>query len=104
MASTATSKNRPLSSGGFFLFCRSPRLICVFASESSRNRNGDRVPSSRRVIDIRPSLFSSGARNGAFTMAKLNRKDLLKETIKHIDIKEHPGILQVVDSMQHMAF
>jgi deoxyhypusine synthase len=37
-------------------------------------------------------------------MAKLNRKDLLKETIKHIDIKEHPGILQVVDSMQHMAF
>ena len=42
--------------------------------------------------------------NGAFTMAKLNRKDLLKETIKHIDIKEHPGILQVVDSMQHMAF
>ncbi|MGN6367322.1 MAG: 1,9-bis(guanidino)-5-aza-nonane synthase [Phycisphaerae bacterium] len=37
-------------------------------------------------------------------MAKLTRKDLLKETIKHIDIKEHPGILQVVDSMQHMAF
>jgi deoxyhypusine synthase len=37
-------------------------------------------------------------------MAKLTRKDLLKETIKHIDIKEHPGILQVVESMQHMAF
>ena len=37
-------------------------------------------------------------------MAKLNRKDLLKEVIKHIDIKDHPGILGVVESMKDMAF
>ena len=37
-------------------------------------------------------------------MAKLTKKDLLKETIQHIDVTRHPGIVGVVDSMQHMAF
>jgi deoxyhypusine synthase len=37
-------------------------------------------------------------------MAKLTRKDLLKETIQHFDITKHPGIVGVVESMRNMAF
>jgi len=37
-------------------------------------------------------------------MARLTKKDLLKDTIEHIDITKHPGVVQLVDSMQHMAF
>ena len=33
----------------------------------------------------------------------LNKKDLLKETIQHIDIKEH-NVISLVDSMERMAF
>ncbi len=32
------------------------------------------------------------------------RKEFLGRTIEHIDITRHPGIVQVVDAMQHMAF
>jgi deoxyhypusine synthase len=32
------------------------------------------------------------------------KKDLLKKQVKHIDIKEHPGIVAIVDSMRNMAF
>jgi deoxyhypusine synthase len=35
---------------------------------------------------------------------KLTKKDLLKETIKHIDITQHPGIVGIVQSMEDMAF
>jgi len=31
------------------------------------------------------------------------KKDLLKDTIKHIDIKEH-NVIKLVDAMEHMAF
>jgi deoxyhypusine synthase len=37
-------------------------------------------------------------------MLKLTKKDLLKETIKHIDITQHPGIVGIVQSMENMAF
>lgn len=37
-------------------------------------------------------------------MAKLTKKTLLKETIKHFDIKTNPGIVNVVESMESMAF
>lgn len=37
-------------------------------------------------------------------MAKVSRKDLLKYPIKHIDITSLPGIVPLVESMQHMAF
>jgi deoxyhypusine synthase len=37
-------------------------------------------------------------------MAKLTRKELLKDTIKHFEITKHPGIVGVVESMQNMAF
>ncbi len=37
-------------------------------------------------------------------MAKLTKKDLLKDTIEHFDIVKHPGILGVVESMKNMAF
>ncbi len=33
----------------------------------------------------------------------LNKKELLKETIQHIDIKEH-NVIKLVDSMERMAF
>jgi deoxyhypusine synthase len=32
-----------------------------------------------------------------------NKKDFLKDTIKHIDIKQH-NVVSLVDSMEHMAF
>src|SRR5579863_7167267 len=32
------------------------------------------------------------------------RKEFLSRTIEHIDITRHPGIVQVVEAMQHMAF
>jgi deoxyhypusine synthase len=38
---------------------------------------------------------------GAYNM--LSKKDLLKETIQHIDIKEH-NVISFVDSMEKMAF
>jgi deoxyhypusine synthase len=34
-------------------------------------------------------------------MAK--KKDFLKDTVKHIDIKQH-NVVSLVDSMEHMAF
>ena len=37
-------------------------------------------------------------------MAKINRKDLLKETIEHFDITSQPGIVPLVESMKSMAF
>ena len=37
-------------------------------------------------------------------MAKLTKKDLLKDVIQHIEITKLPGIVGVVESMQHMAF
>ncbi len=37
-------------------------------------------------------------------MAKLTKKELLKDTIEHIEITKHPGIVGVVEAMQHMAF
>jgi len=37
-------------------------------------------------------------------MAKLTKKDLLKETIEHYDIIKHPGVVQMVDSMKCMAY
>ncbi|MCF8266463.1 MAG: deoxyhypusine synthase [Ignavibacteriales bacterium] len=33
----------------------------------------------------------------------MTKKDLLKDTIKHIDIKEH-NVIKLVDAMEHMAF
>ncbi len=37
-------------------------------------------------------------------MPKLNRKDLLKEKIQHIDVTAMPGIVPLVESMRAMAF
>ena len=37
-------------------------------------------------------------------MAKLTKKDLLKDVITHFEITKHPGIVGVVESMQNMAF
>ena len=37
-------------------------------------------------------------------MPKLNRKDLLKEKIQHIDVTTMPGIVPLVESMRSMAF
>ncbi|HTV48899.1 MAG TPA: deoxyhypusine synthase [Phycisphaerae bacterium] len=37
-------------------------------------------------------------------MAKINRKDLLRQTIEHFDITAHPGIVPLVESMKSMAF
>ena len=37
-------------------------------------------------------------------MAKLTKKDLLKETIEHFDMTKHPGIVGVVEAMEKMAF
>ncbi|MGC8551553.1 MAG: 1,9-bis(guanidino)-5-aza-nonane synthase [Phycisphaerae bacterium] len=37
-------------------------------------------------------------------MPKLNRKDLLKEKIQHIDVTTMPGIVPLVESMRAMAF
>ncbi len=37
-------------------------------------------------------------------MAKINRKDLLKETIEHFDITSQPGIVPLVEAMKSMAF
>lgn len=37
-------------------------------------------------------------------MPKLTKKDLLKETIKHVDITQNPGIVPLVESMRRMAF
>lgn len=37
-------------------------------------------------------------------MARLTKKDLLKDTIQHIEITKHPGIVGVVEAMEHMAF
>ena len=37
-------------------------------------------------------------------MAKVNRKELLKQTVNHIDITAQPGILPLVESMKSMAF
>ena len=33
----------------------------------------------------------------------VNKKDLLKDVIQHIDIKEH-NVVKLVDSMEKMAF
>ena len=37
-------------------------------------------------------------------MAKINRKELLKQTINHVDITAQPGIVPLVESMRAMAF
>jgi len=37
-------------------------------------------------------------------MAKLIKRDLLKNVIEHFDITKHPGVVGVVESMEHMAF
>ena len=37
-------------------------------------------------------------------MARLTKKDLLQQTIEHIDITRQPGIVPLVESMQNMAF
>ncbi len=37
-------------------------------------------------------------------MARMNRKDLLKQTVNHIDITAQAGILPLVESMKSMAF
>ncbi len=36
--------------------------------------------------------------------ARANKRKLLKQTIEHIDVTRMPGIVQVVDGMQNMAF
>jgi hypothetical protein len=35
---------------------------------------------------------------------KLTKRDLLKETVQHIEVSNHPGIVGVVEAMQYMAF
>ncbi len=37
-------------------------------------------------------------------MARINRKDLLKDTIEHFDIVSQPGIVPLVEAMKSMAF
>ncbi len=37
-------------------------------------------------------------------MAKINRKELLKQTVNHIDMTTQPGIVPLVESMKSMAF
>ncbi len=37
-------------------------------------------------------------------MASINRKDLLRQTIEHIDIVTQPGIVPLVEAMKSMAF
>jgi len=37
-------------------------------------------------------------------MAKLTKKDLLRETVGHYDMTRHPGVVAMVESMRDMAF
>lgn len=37
-------------------------------------------------------------------MPKPTKKELLNKTIEHIDITKHPGVVSLVEAMEHMAF